>query len=198
MAPTYSAPSALPETKKDYRYSYGPFVIKRGYYNIEPTLVEAISTQYHDAAHKPTDSRTAIYTSATPLSAPTAATIVTENENIQPTHSEEPAQENTHHIYGYGQFQAFHQAHEDHIHGRLNNVEIQGPTCNQQTTAPSLVIADYLLGDEAFSDLRTFPTYFPTHPVPVSELESTMARATTSAAPLQASTGRAFVKHLIL
>lgn len=27
MAPAYSAPSELPETEKDYRYSYGPFVI---------------------------------------------------------------------------------------------------------------------------------------------------------------------------
>jgi hypothetical protein len=120
----------------------------------------------------------------TSLSTPTAATIVTENENIHPTHSEEPAQETSHHIYGYEQFQAFHQ---DHVHGRQGNVEIQGPTSSQQTTAPSLVLADYLLGDEAFSDLRTFPTRSPTHPVLVSELESTTAHATTLAAPFQAS-----------
>jgi hypothetical protein len=41
MAPTYSAPSALPETEKDYRYSYGPFVIgvsKQFAYDLEALL----------------------------------------------------------------------------------------------------------------------------------------------------------------
>jgi hypothetical protein len=118
---------------------------------------------------------------------PTASAIVTTNESIQPTHPEKPAQETAHPVYGYGQFQAFHQAHEDYVHGRLNNVEIQGSTCSQQTIAPSLVLADYSLGDETFRDLRTIPTRFPTHPVPVSKLESTIVRATNSAAPLQAS-----------
>jgi hypothetical protein len=122
-----------------------------------------------------------------PWASPTAPAIVTENENIQPTHPEQPAQETAYHIPGYEQFQALHQAHEDFLHGRLNNVEIQGPTYNLQTTAPSLVLADHLLVDETLNDLRTFPTRVPTHLVPVSELESTMARATTSAAPLQAS-----------
>jgi hypothetical protein len=97
--------------------------------------------------------------------APTAAATVAGNANIQSAYPEEPAQKMIDHIYNYGQRTDFSQAHEDNIHGRLNNVETRVPMWNQQTTAPRQSPANVQLEHGASSDMRTCPTRFPTHAI---------------------------------
>jgi hypothetical protein len=91
------------------------------------------------------------------------------------TYPEELAQETTYYIPYYGELLDFSQAYEDYVRGRLNNVEIYGPTCTWQVTAPSLGLADFQVEDEASN--------FLIYAVTVPELESTTTRATTLAAP---------------